>query len=120
MANILLIFRCDFISFVLDTFENSPYFLDVRDQLKDMKSGDEMRHIQALRASLNAISSQSAEAMKKSVFMNYQKFIDTSKEVSREYRCLYIVHLSASFKHINCQNEYRQLGGCDEFTDRKK
>lgn len=56
---------------------------DVRDQLKYMKSGDETRQLQALRTRLNAINTQSAESVKKSVFTNYQKFIDTAKEVSR-------------------------------------
>lgn len=55
----------------------------MRDQLKEMKSGDETRHLQAFRTRLNAVNAQSSELMKKSVFLNYKKFIDTAKEVSR-------------------------------------
>lgn len=55
----------------------------MRDQLKEMKSGDETRQLQTFRARLNAINAQSSESMKKSVFLNYKKFIDTAKEVSR-------------------------------------
>ncbi|VDK46392.1 unnamed protein product [Gongylonema pulchrum] len=66
------------------TEEEFDATLYVWDQLKDMKSGDEMRQLHALRSRLNAINIQSSESMKKSVFTNYQKFIDTAKDVSRQ------------------------------------
>ncbi|VDK65148.1 unnamed protein product [Onchocerca ochengi] len=61
----------------------------VRDQLKEMKDGDETRQLQAFRMRLNAINAQSSESMKKSVFLNYKKFIDTAKEVSHLEREIY-------------------------------
>uniref|UniRef100_A0A0R3RQK9 Exocyst complex component 8 n=1 Tax=Elaeophora elaphi TaxID=1147741 RepID=A0A0R3RQK9_9BILA len=63
--------------------------LDVRNQLKEMKSGDETRQLQAFRTRLNTINAQSSESMKKSVFLNYKKFIDTAKEVSHLEREIY-------------------------------
>ncbi|CAG9540323.1 unnamed protein product [Cercopithifilaria johnstoni] len=69
--------------------ENFDAISYVRDQLKDMKSGDETRQLQALRARLNAVNAQSSESMKKSVFLNYKKFIDTAKEVSHLEREIY-------------------------------
>ncbi|EJW73686.1 hypothetical protein WUBG_15408, partial [Wuchereria bancrofti] len=54
----------------------------VRDQLKGMKSGDETRQLQAFHARLNVANTQSSELVKKSVFLNYKKFIDTAREVS--------------------------------------
>ncbi|VDM11928.1 unnamed protein product [Wuchereria bancrofti] len=56
--------------------------VDVRDQLKGMKSGDETRQLQAFHARLNVANTQSSELVKKSVFLNYKKFIDTAREVS--------------------------------------
>ncbi|VDN01465.1 unnamed protein product [Thelazia callipaeda] len=65
------------------------HFSDVRDQLKEMKSGDEVRQLHELRTKLNVINAHSSESMKKSVFSNYQKFINTAKEVSHLEREIY-------------------------------
>ncbi|VBB27067.1 unnamed protein product [Acanthocheilonema viteae] len=69
--------------------ENFDAISYVRDQLKDMKSGDEIRQLQAFRTRLNTANAQSSESMKKSVFLNYKKFIDTAKEVSHLEREIY-------------------------------
>ncbi|KAK6106541.1 Vps51/Vps67 family protein [Brugia pahangi] len=61
----------------------------VRDQLKGMKSGDETRQLQAFHARLNVANAQSSELVKKSVFLNYKKFIDTAREVSYLEREIY-------------------------------
>ncbi|VIO96673.1 Uncharacterized protein BM_BM7247 [Brugia malayi] len=61
----------------------------VRDQLRGMKSGDETRQLQAFHARLNVANAQSSELVKKSVFLNYKKFIDTAREVSYLEREIY-------------------------------
>ncbi|EJD74380.1 hypothetical protein LOAG_18299 [Loa loa] len=70
---------------VIDNFggEDFDAISYVRDQLKEMKTGDEIRQLQAFCTRLNAINAQSSESVKKSVFLNYKKFIDTAREVSR-------------------------------------
>ncbi|MFH4983341.1 hypothetical protein AB6A40_010050 [Gnathostoma spinigerum] len=63
-----------------EKFDPAAY---LRDYLKDVKSGEEAKQLQQLRNKLNAINSASTETLKKNVFISYQQFIDTAKEVSR-------------------------------------
>ncbi|VDN59892.1 unnamed protein product [Dracunculus medinensis] len=85
---------------------------DVRDYLKDVKSGDEIHSLQSLRTKLNAISSQSAESMKKNVFLNYKQFINTSKEISHLEREIYELSSLLSDQKLLIEN-LMQMNGDD-------
>ncbi|VDK45121.1 unnamed protein product [Anisakis simplex] len=61
----------------------------VRDQLKGVKSGDEAQRLHTLRSKLHTLNVQCSDSIKKNVFLNYQQFIDTSKEISHLEREIY-------------------------------
>ena len=72
-----------FLCFFLFFFAISLLCLDVRECLQEVKSGDEVKHLRALRSKLNALNNASSDSIRKNVFQNYQQFIETSKEISR-------------------------------------
>uniref|UniRef100_A0A915BQF9 Exocyst complex component 8 n=2 Tax=Parascaris univalens TaxID=6257 RepID=A0A915BQF9_PARUN len=76
----------DDVELCAEDFDAASY---VREQLKGAKSGDEMRHLHALRSKLHTINAHSIDSIKKNVFLNYQQFIDTSKEISHLEREIY-------------------------------
>ena len=65
-----------------------PKYSVINDFLRKLRSGEEVRKLQQLRTSLNAKNASSSEAIKDIVFERYRQFIDTSKEVSREFYIL--------------------------------
>ncbi|KAM3721321.1 Exocyst complex component [Dirofilaria immitis] len=82
----------------------------VREQLKEMKNGYEVRQLQAFRMGLNAINAQSSESMKKSVFLNYKKFIDAAKEVSHLEREIYELSSLLSDQRILIESLMQMTG----------
>ncbi|VDD89680.1 unnamed protein product [Enterobius vermicularis] len=57
-----------------DDFDAVSY---VRECLQEVKSGDEVKHLRALRSKLNALNNASSDSIRKNIFQNYHQFIET-------------------------------------------